>query len=141
VKRAICLALFAFGLTLPTQAAAPGTDYRLPPEDPVKAAHGKYTVTVEIVSDERLKRLSKLFRQTDHAKGVAIWRADAAGVPLGKCTIYLRRDASYDVFAHEAKHCIEGNFHPRQNAGASGNRGLPKLRQPGYSEQMKRRTQ
>ena len=75
MKRAMTFAFFAFGLALPTQAAAPGKDYRLPPEDPVKAAHAKYTMTVEIVSDERLKRLSKLFRQTDHTKGVAIWRA------------------------------------------------------------------
>ncbi|MDJ0949880.1 MAG: hypothetical protein QNJ94_13260 [Alphaproteobacteria bacterium] len=131
MRLAITVAALGLVLSVDALAGPTGREHRLPPEDPVAAKRDAYDVRFEFVSDERMARLARVFRQPNFSKAIAVWRNGDDDRPLGKCTIYLRSDATYDVVAHEVKHCFEGHFHPRQNAGANGNRGLPKPRQPG----------
>lgn len=74
--------------------------------------HPEYRWRVVVVSAERLRDLARLFGREESAAGLAMWREDSGGRPMRSCTMYMRPDATYDLLMHEARHCLEGHFHP-----------------------------
>ncbi|MDJ0948894.1 MAG: hypothetical protein QNJ94_08230 [Alphaproteobacteria bacterium] len=77
-----------------------------------------------------MRRLARLFRKHPNAVGMAMWRESEDGIPMRSCTLYLRDDATYDVLAHEARHCLEGHFHPPGLYAGLGGPPLPAVRRP-----------
>lgn len=98
------------------------------PGESIGNGRAEYNFRILFVSPSRLRQLARMFKRNERAGALAIWRQDDDGAPLGRCTIYLREGASYDMLAHEARHCFEGQYHPRTSHNAAERRRIPGLR-------------
>lgn len=125
---AVAIAAWVLGVVATWPVAAGEDESGATPGESIGNGLPEYNFRILFVSPARLRQLARMFKRNERAGAIAMWRQGENGAPLGRCTIYLREGASYDMLTHEARHCFEGQYHPQTSHNAMERRLLPGVR-------------